>query len=120
MLSAPGIVCEQPAGHDGYHSCLVVWSPQLEDHAPTLRIPPVRESIGPRRRPPAPMVAELSERVDLLRALVDELAGYDDDQADATPCGVCGHPRFSHSDDGRYCGHASCPCTGFLVPLVAP
>lgn len=47
--------------------------------APTQKLPPVRESLGPRRRPPVPIVQELRERTELLAALVEELAAYDED-----------------------------------------
>jgi hypothetical protein len=48
--------------------------------APTQKLPPVRESLGPRRRPPVPIVQELRERTELLAALVEELAAYDEDE----------------------------------------
>lgn len=59
----------------------VVEDDRDEDNAPTLRIPPVRDSIGARRRPPAPVVAELLEHAELTRALLEELSRYDEDDA---------------------------------------
>lgn len=48
------------------------------DDAPTAKLPPITDTV--RRRPPPPVVQELSERVELLRALVQELAEFDGPQ----------------------------------------
>lgn len=61
---------------DAFDEVLAALDPG-DDHTPTQRLPPITDTIGPRRRPPAPVVQELSERVELLRALVQELADYD-------------------------------------------
>ena len=87
LCAAPGLPpfrdlrCMLDAGHGGPHEATATWAgPSIPtDEFPTISLPPIRESLGPRRRPPAPVVAELSERLELLRALVDELR---DDEGD--------------------------------------
>lgn len=73
-IGPAGARCWLEPGHRGDHTGEVQWT---VDEAPTEKLPPLRETV--RRRPPAPVVRELSERVELLRALVDELAAYDED-----------------------------------------
>jgi hypothetical protein len=76
-----GATCERPPAHQGAHGGMawVRWAETYSDDAPTLKLPPVRESVGPRRRPPEPIVRELRERTEFLAALVEELAAYDED-----------------------------------------
>jgi len=78
-LHPNGSRCTLIANHAGAHAVSLMWD-DLGDvaTAETVRLPPITESLGPRRRPPAPLVRELRERTELLRALVDELAAYDD------------------------------------------
>jgi hypothetical protein len=72
--------CERPPRHDGLHSGTLRWSDP--DEAPTERLPPIRESIGPRRRPPELVARDLTaaDRAELLRLMAAELEK--DDQAD--------------------------------------
>jgi hypothetical protein len=49
------------------------------DEAPTQKFPPISETVL--RRPPPPTVRELTG-AELLRALADELAAYDDEDGD--------------------------------------
>lgn len=77
----PAITCGLTVRHDGDHAGAAYWTQAGDaDEAPTMRLPPVRDRVGILRRPPAPVVQELRERTELLAALVEELAAYDDEE----------------------------------------
>jgi hypothetical protein len=91
-----GLACLLPTGHPGLHAAELAWFGDAldtwmaiepapgnparfphDDEAPTMRLPPVRDSIGPRRQPPAfrslpPGSAEL------LHLIADALAADED------------------------------------------
>lgn len=75
--------CPLDLGHypGTLHAVTLTWR---DDDADTMKLPPVRESIGPRRRPPA--FEALTERAELLEAmgreLQRELAELRDDTTD--------------------------------------
>lgn len=68
--------------HVYWHSRITpVLDAHENDDAQTVTLPAVRDSIGPRRRPPQ-IVAELLEGAELTRLLLAELARAEADEAD--------------------------------------
>jgi hypothetical protein len=85
----PAILCGLGAGHDGDHAGRAYWSTVRDEGPPTVRLPPITETV--RRRPPVPDVRELTGP-ELLRAIAVELereATDLEDQADDEDPGRC-------------------------------
>lgn len=83
------------------------------DDTPTTRLPPIRETVGVRRRPPVPVVRDLNDRAELLRAMATELAQelqeleddttQADDDGRASSCPVWVHGRSCNWPDRSPC-----------------
>lgn len=70
LFTPTGPRCELQVLHTGPHNAAVIWGEDFAE-ADTMKLPPIRDSIGHRRRPPA--LAELSDRAELLEAMSREL-----------------------------------------------
>lgn len=72
----PAITCGLAAGHDRGaeptdHQGRAYWSSSTAEGPPTVRLPPITETV--RRRPPVPTNVRELRGAELLRALADEL-----------------------------------------------
>lgn len=67
----PGHRCPLPQGHNGLHAVTLTWG--VDDNADTIQMPPITDSIGNRRRPPAPTVRELTDRAEIAEELLREI-----------------------------------------------
>jgi hypothetical protein len=69
-----GARCHLMLGHPGLHAAELRWGPAADDDdAPTVTLPPIRDTVGVRRRPPVPEVRDLADRAELLEAMGREL-----------------------------------------------
>lgn len=104
--------CMEDAGHAGPHRAEVTWELPDADEAPTQKLPPVRDSIGARRQPPA-LRALPPGSAELLHLIADALKA-DEDLADDTDA-LSWPPCEAGMVQGRECrwpttGH---PCLGY-------